>query len=178
VCVESAEQCERLTVPGMTSNVPLDQVAGHWKESLKSIGSSSTIATAADGSSTIKSTADRSSTINPSVGQSSAIELSTPDRHRPDNQQLLVCRERFVGGESLLQVLLTRLPPSLPPVGATAVGLLVGPEGGFTQEELTYLAQGEGFRFVTLGDNVLRAETAAMAAVSTVMACQGIKLTT
>jgi hypothetical protein len=148
------------------------------------MGSSSTIATTASGSSTIKSTAlGPSSDIKPSVGrtpvgQSSAIESSTPDRHGPDDHQLLVCRERFIGGESLLQVLLTRLPPSLPSVGATAVGLLVGPEGGFTQEELTYLAQGEGFRFVTLGDNVLRAETAAMAAVSTVMACQGIKLTT
>lgn len=147
VCVESSEQCERLTVPVMTSNIALGQVAGHWLESVQSI-KSSTAASSAD------------------------------DREQ-GTRQLLVCRERFAGGETLLQVLLNRQSQqSSSSVESTVVGLLVGPEGGFTKEELAYMDQEkDSFRFVTLGENVLRAETAAMAAVSTVMACQGIKLT-
>ena len=178
VCVESAEQCERLSVPAMVSNVPLAQVASHWLASLESL-ELSTIESSARGVST-PGREDRPG----SDGQGSQTVRESREG------QLLVCRERFIGGESLLQVLLGRHSPQStssvdttavrsPPssVGTTVVGLLIGPEGGFTQDELAYLARAQDtFRFVTLGDNVLRAETAAMAAVSTVMACQGIKL--
>jgi 16S rRNA (uracil1498-N3)-methyltransferase len=44
--------------------------------------------------------------------------------------------------------------------------LLVGPEGGFTAEELQTLARLDFVRFVSLGDSVLRAETAAIAALA------------
>lgn len=42
--------------------------------------------------------------------------------------------------------------------------LLIGPEGGFNRQEVQFAAD-SGFRFVTLGPLVLRAETAAIAAV-------------
>lgn len=46
-----------------------------------------------------------------------------------------------------------------------AVNLFVGPEGGFTIEEVT-LAKKAGFQSVRIGENILRAETATIAAVS------------
>lgn len=48
---------------------------------------------------------------------------------------------------------------------ATAVSLVVGPEGGFEAAEVS-AARTAGFRTVTLGRRVLRAETAAVAAVA------------
>lgn len=41
------------------------------------------------------------------------------------------------------------------------IGLLIGPEGGFTASEKAFLTQKDGIIPVTLGDSVLRAETAA-----------------
>ncbi len=48
------------------------------------------------------------------------------------------------------------------------VVLFIGPEGGLTSEEIT-LAQQHGVQSVTLGQRILRAETAALAAVANVM---------
>lgn len=48
------------------------------------------------------------------------------------------------------------------------VVLFIGPEGGLMAEEVE-LAQRYGVQAVTLGPRILRAETAAMAAVANVM---------
>ena len=61
-------------------------------------------------------------------------------------------------------------PSSLPIREAVASGrgsclVLVGPEGDFTEGEVE-LARGAGFRIVSLGRRVLRAETAAGALLS------------
>ncbi len=48
------------------------------------------------------------------------------------------------------------------------VFLFIGPEGGLTSEEIV-LAQQHGVQSVTLGQRILRAETAALAAVANVM---------
>jgi 16S rRNA (uracil1498-N3)-methyltransferase len=50
----------------------------------------------------------------------------------------------------------------------STVHLFIGPEGGFTQAEAT-LAREHGIPWVTLGSRVLRAETAALAAVVIVL---------
>ncbi len=50
-------------------------------------------------------------------------------------------------------------------LSGSAVSLLVGPEGGFTDEEIAE-AKAAGFRACSLGPNILRAETAALAALS------------
>ncbi len=56
------------------------------------------------------------------------------------------------------------LMQSLPPIGATdKLALLIGPEGGWTDRERA-LALGAGWHPVSLGANILRAETAAIAA--------------
>lgn len=47
--------------------------------------------------------------------------------------------------------------------------LLIGPEGGWGQEELR-LAQDQGYTAITLGTRILRAETAAIAAISILQA--------
>jgi 16S rRNA (uracil1498-N3)-methyltransferase len=43
--------------------------------------------------------------------------------------------------------------------------LIVGPEGGFTNEEAS-LASSQGFQFAGLGDRILRVETAAIVGVA------------
>jgi 16S rRNA (uracil1498-N3)-methyltransferase len=50
--------------------------------------------------------------------------------------------------------------------------ILVGPEGGFTDEE-RLLVRGSGASAVSLGPRILRAETAALAALATYMAVAG-----
>lgn len=71
-------------------------------------------------------------------------------------QRLFLDEER--GGRPLLA--------SLP---AASVALLVGPEGGWTEGERK-AAAGAGWTSVTLGPRILRAETAALAALAVVMA--------
>lgn len=51
------------------------------------------------------------------------------------------------------------------PSASTTVVVLVGPEGGFTLQELA-LAKAAGFSTITLGPRILRADTAAIAAVA------------
>ncbi|NTW59015.1 MAG: 16S rRNA (uracil(1498)-N(3))-methyltransferase [Nitrospirae bacterium] len=52
--------------------------------------------------------------------------------------------------------------------GIEKVAILIGPEGGFSQAEAD-LAKQEGFHLVSLGPNILRAETAAVAVLSMVL---------
>ncbi|HEY7005634.1 MAG TPA: 16S rRNA (uracil(1498)-N(3))-methyltransferase [Sphingomicrobium sp.] len=54
--------------------------------------------------------------------------------------------------------------------GATAI--LIGPEGGFTEEERAFV-RGAGATAISLGPRILRAETAALAALATYMAVAG-----
>jgi len=50
--------------------------------------------------------------------------------------------------------------------------ILIGPEGGFTEEERAFV-RGSGASAISLGPRILRAETAALAAVSAYMAIVG-----
>jgi 16S rRNA (uracil1498-N3)-methyltransferase len=54
-------------------------------------------------------------------------------------------------------------------VDAAEVVVCIGPEGGFTDEELD-LAAGAGFRVVSLGPRRLRTETAALAVAARILA--------
>jgi 16S rRNA (uracil1498-N3)-methyltransferase len=77
---------------------------------------------------------------------------------------LLVC-DQGGGARPLAEVCGTLL-------GAAEVTLLVGGEGGFSPEEVV-LATRRGGRRVSLGPRLLRAETAALAALAVVQACAG-----
>jgi 16S rRNA (uracil1498-N3)-methyltransferase len=51
--------------------------------------------------------------------------------------------------------------------------ILTGPEGGFTDDERAMVSAHAGARAITLGPRILRAETAALAAISAYMALAG-----
>jgi 16S rRNA (uracil1498-N3)-methyltransferase len=61
------------------------------------------------------------------------------------------------------------LATTIAPLPAQDVILLIGPEGGFTPEEIG-LAIKAGFQAVSLGKRILRTETAGIAAISTIHA--------
>jgi 16S rRNA (uracil1498-N3)-methyltransferase len=61
------------------------------------------------------------------------------------------------------------LAKTIAPLPAQNVILLIGPEGGFTSEEIG-LAMKAGFQAVSLGKRILRTETAGIAAISTIHA--------
>jgi 16S rRNA (uracil1498-N3)-methyltransferase len=65
-----------------------------------------------------------------------------------------------------------RLAQALPEKPPSAVGLVVGPEGGLTEEEVTAL-RALGAIPVTLGPLILRTETAALAAAAIVLGRYG-----
>ncbi len=64
------------------------------------------------------------------------------------------------------------LSGALPLTGRDSICLLLGPEGGFHQEEVEYVRT-LGFQTVSLGPRTLRAETAALAAVAIVQFLAG-----
>ncbi len=81
-------------------------------------------------------------------------------------------------GESDLSVLFyeneraTTLKMALEENGYSTVSLLTGPEGGLEQKEVE-LAKHEGFHICTLGNRILRCETAPLCALSAVMYASG-----
>jgi 16S rRNA (uracil1498-N3)-methyltransferase len=66
-----------------------------------------------------------------------------------------------------------RPPPPAAQGGRGSLALLVGPEGGFTTEERRMLRALPYVMPVSLGPRILRAETAAIAALSVIQACWG-----
>ena len=78
----------------------------------------------------------------------------------PPERTLYFCDER--GGESFLDAICT---------GPGAI--LIGPEGGFTDDENTAIRAHPNARPVSLGPRILRADTAAVAAISVWMAKNG-----
>lgn len=75
---------------------------------------------------------------------------------------LLLCHEQGAGRESLAD-LLRNLS------GIKRVLILVGPEGGFSDAEITEAGEVWGARLITLGKTRLRSETAALAALAGLM---------
>ena len=63
-------------------------------------------------------------------------------------------------------------PPLAGDVTRPGIALLIGPEGGLTAEEVAGAAAG-GWQVVSLGPRILRAETAALAAVTMALAAAG-----
>lgn len=75
----------------------------------------------------------------------------------PANETLIVCRERQAA-KALKTVLAN--------CAATAIMFLIGPEGGFSDDELKLLEKQPFVEFCHLGPRILRAETAALAALT------------
>jgi 16S rRNA (uracil1498-N3)-methyltransferase len=82
----------------------------------------------------------------------------------PAERALIVCDESGAGAP--ISEVAVRVPPR-------AAALLIGPEGGFDQRELDALGKLPFVSGVGLGPRVLRAETAALAAVAVFQAIAG-----
>jgi 16S rRNA (uracil1498-N3)-methyltransferase len=82
------------------------------------------------------------------------------DVRLPDGTLGLVLSERVVT---------PTLPQALPEQAPLAIALFVGPEGGWTPEELAVM-RGLGAIEVSLGDRILRTETAGLASLAILMA--------
>jgi len=115
IAVEAAEQCGRLTVPGIEEPQPLDALDSHW----------------------------------------------------PAARQLVVLDESG-GGRAIRDVL--SQPSDAPPA------FLIGPEGGFAQSELDAVKSLSFAVAADLGPRILRAETAAIAALACWQALRGGKV--
>lgn len=98
-------------------------------------------------------------TIREPVSLASAVSGWDP------NRPLFVCEE----GEEISPGVRRGAPPMAEAVraaGGPAAAILIGPEGGWTPSERNYLTQLTFVRPVSLGARVLRAETAALAALA------------
>lgn len=97
-------------------------------------------------------------TALPELGE--MVKLDRLLRDWPAERQLLFADEN--GGVPLADV--ARAGPA---------AILIGPEGGFDTEERAAIRALDAARAITLGPRILRADTAAVAAVSNWMAAQG-----
>ncbi len=77
----------------------------------------------------------------------------------PDGRALFFCDER--GGDDFVGAIATHDGPA---------AILIGPEGGFTDEENAAIRAHSGSCAISLGPRILRAETAAITAISVWMA--------
>lgn len=113
----------------------------------------------------------------------SLARLATIAREAAEQSERLTCPE--IAPAMALPGLLASWPterilfaaverrPSPFPNGGPASGLLIGPEGGFTEGELDLLARTPFVRPVSLGPRILRAETAAIAGLALIAASAG-----
>ena len=113
--IESAEQCERLTIP----------------------------------------------TISPTIHLAQFIE-----KRKLDHNHVVICRERQDGEIDDRLPIIKTIHDTWSSSSSTPVDILCGPEGGFTKEEFTMLTALPNRAFVSLGPTILRAETAAVSAIS------------
>jgi 16S rRNA (uracil1498-N3)-methyltransferase len=96
----------------------------------------------------------------------SALSFSQSCQRGVTSYELALLLWEQAAGSSLPAVLAALERPP------TRVAMWIGPEGGFTPEEVSLAAQ-HGIRAVTLGPRILRAETAALAASAIAMAALG-----
>ncbi|WP_019220608.1 16S rRNA (uracil(1498)-N(3))-methyltransferase [Bartonella senegalensis] len=81
-----------------------------------------------------------------------------------ETQPLFFCDEAYTPYNPL---------PLLKKSGTTAMGVLIGPEGGFSQEERNFLKKHPFVISIPLGPRILRADTAAVAALALLNATIG-----
>lgn len=79
-------------------------------------------------------------------------------RSRPAHSLRLILTERRTGCRSVREITLPATPEDF-------ITLLIGPEGGWTGEEMAAVEQA-GFLSISLGPKILRAETAAIVAIA------------
>jgi 16S rRNA (uracil1498-N3)-methyltransferase len=97
------------------------------------------------------------------VGFAAAVAALAPSRH------LVFCDEEAPGGDPVLALRTAR--DEFAPSGGIAV--VIGPEGGFAEDERRILLARPRTSQIALGPRILRADTAAVAALAVVQAALG-----
>lgn len=102
----------------------------------------------------------------PSIHAPQSLSVFLGSREEPD--KYILCE---VGGVPFGRILADRaVAPSVPE--NSGVALLVGPEGGWNREE-TEQAIERGFQAISLGERILRSETAALTALAAIQVFWG-----
>lgn len=86
----------------------------------------------------------------------------------PYKMALELCREMDFSCMAHEKEKSTSLKTSIQPFKGKKIGLLVGPEGGFSKEEVRQ-AQDVGISSITLGSRILRSETASIVLVANIL---------
>jgi len=112
----------------------------------------------------------------PDIGE--PVELSSAVGRLNEARTLIFCDEEADVTDPVAALSAVRPPPSaLVPAdagaGATPLAVLIGPEGGFSQEERELLLKRPNTITLALGPRILRADTAAVAALTLVQAVLG-----
>ena len=100
--------------------------------------------------------------IDPPVKLSQLID-NWPLAERAD-KQLIFCDESLTAGGPIAD---------LSAIGAGEIAVLIGPEGGFSQVERDLLVSQSFVKAISLGPRIMRADTAAVAALALVNAVKG-----
>ena len=95
------------------------------------------------------------------------VGLSTYLAGLPASRWLVFCDERAPAGSPIETL------GSLADRAAESLGLIVGPEGGFDESERTQILKRSNVVRISLGPRILRADTAAVAALAIVQAALG-----
>ena len=168
--IEASEQCERLTIPILSSNL---YSFSNLLEVMKRTTSTTTTTTT---STTVATTITTTATTTVETTIPSPLQQQQQQQHQPQEIWWIGRERSSTTSQPLLQAL-SQLQDDARFMGAssqsTTIHLVIGPEGGWSPDELTQLEQiqqdQENVRFISLGSTVLRAETAAMTAIATVM---------
>ncbi|GGG80579.1 RsmE family RNA methyltransferase [Edaphobacter dinghuensis] len=110
-----------------------------------------------------------------------ALEASKQSRRTdiPEIAAPITLKAALEQEQSLTRILLSETEQATPlaaalasvgPTGYESVALAIGPEGGWTPEEMAFFAT-HNWTSVTLGPRILRAETAAIAAIAIASSC-------
>ncbi|MGG7568343.1 16S rRNA (uracil(1498)-N(3))-methyltransferase [Rhodovulum sp. DZ06] len=109
-------------------------------------------------------------------GAAAPVQLSELLADWPAERRILFCDERGQGGghaRPALEVLRAAAAEGDPAAGPGPWAVLIGPEGGFAPEEISALRVHHAALPVGLGPRILRADTAAVAALSLWQAALG-----
>lgn len=171
ILIQSCEQCERITLPKLHNSISMDDFIV-WRSTGIESSATSTLNEHFRHDIPVLVCAERME-VNP-------LSLSSSSNSSGSTSGARVGRPLLVAVQKLLQQQQQEqhqeqhpkqelLNPATTNAGdATLFGVMVGPEGGFTAPELNVLAAQRSSELVSLGSNVLRAETAVICALSTV----------
>ncbi|KAJ1434522.1 RNA methyltransferase-domain-containing protein [Ochromonadaceae sp. CCMP2298] len=173
ILVQSVEQCERFAVPKLHKPIDIEEAikifgradgggttGSSYSDAHRLLGMQTSILVCAERVPAAPATAteeelsatNKPGSVNISRGQYTEPILTSVKR-------LLGLRKQAAANNPIAME--TPVP---------FFSILIGPEGGFTQEELSALAKLEQVRLVSLGSSILRAETAAISALAAVAA--------